>query len=115
MSDVRVKKSGAPVPSRPAEHIPGTRESTLSRRFLWWVLVAPFVGFALAGRVFNLGAEGQWDLWKAVVLGAPFAVGAYFGLRSLLKGFPGGWVGLIANFVLAALAIGMPISESLTG
>ena len=46
---------------------------------------------------------------------APFAVGAYFGLRSVLKGFRGGWVGLAANLVLAVLTIGMPIAESLTG
>jgi hypothetical protein len=43
---------------------------------------------------------------------APFAVGAYFGLRSVLKGFRGGWVGLAANLVLAVLTIGMPIAES---
>ena len=76
------------------------------------------VGFALAGRVFTLGADGEWELWKATVLGAlmmaPFAVGAYFGLRSILKGFVAGWVGLAANLVLGALAIGMPIAESLT-
>jgi hypothetical protein len=46
---------------------------------------------------------------------APFVVGAYFGLRSVLRGFGGGWVGLAANLVLAVLAIGMPIAESLTG
>lgn len=77
-----------------------------------------FVGFVLAGRIFDLGADGDWEPWKAALLGAllmtPFAVGAYFGLRSVLKGFRGGWVGLAANFALAALAIGMPIAESLT-
>jgi hypothetical protein len=81
--------------------------------------VAPFVGFTLAERVFDLGAEGDWELWKAALLGAllmaPFAVGVYLGLRSVLKGFRGGWVGLAANLVLGVLAIGMPIAESLTG
>jgi hypothetical protein len=81
--------------------------------------VAPFVGFALAGRVFNLGSEGDWEPWKAAVLGfslmTPFAIGAYLGARSVWKGFKGGWVGLIANLVLGALAVGMPISESLNG
>jgi hypothetical protein len=65
-----------------------------------------------------LGAEGDWELWKAVILGAtltaPFAVGAYFGFRSVLKGFRGGWVGLVANLVLAALAFGMPVGEALS-
>jgi len=46
---------------------------------------------------------------------APFVVGVYLGLRSVLKGFQGGWVGLAANLVLGVLAIGMPIAESLTG
>ena len=46
---------------------------------------------------------------------APFAVGAYLGLRSVLKGFRGSWVGLAATLVLGVLAIGMPIAESLTG
>ena len=49
------------------------------------------------------------------LLMAPFAVGAYLGLRSVLKGFRRGWVGLAANLVLGVLAIGMPIAESLTG
>ena len=40
---------------------------------------------------------------------APFAVGAYFGLRSVLKGYRRGWASLVANLVLVALAIGMPI------
>jgi len=43
------------------------------------------------------------------------AVGAYLGLRSVLKGFRGGWAGLAANLVLGVLAIGMPIAEFLTG
>lgn len=117
MRDVRVEiRPHAPSP--PAEHRPGYHEWKLSGYFLLWVLAAPFVGFALAGWVFNLGAEGDWEVWKAAVLGtlmmAPFAVGAYFGLRSVLKGFGRGWVFLAANLVLAAVAIGLPISESLT-
>jgi hypothetical protein len=37
------------------------------------------------------------------------------GFRSVRRGFRGGWAVLAANTVLAALAIGMPLSESLTG
>ena len=40
-----------------------------SRYFLLWLPVAPFVGFTLAETVFDLGAEGDWDLWKAAILG----------------------------------------------
>lgn len=118
MSSVRVPSGAASPPPSP-EEVPGARESRLSRYCLWWLLAGPLVGFALAGRVFDLGAEGGWEFWKAAVLGAllmtPFAVGTYFGLLSVRKGFRGGWVGLLANLLLAALAIGMPIGESLTG
>lgn len=89
MSHVRVPPRAVSQP-KPAEE-PGAREAKLSRRFLWWLLAAPFVGFALAGRVLKL-TEGDWETWKAAVLGllmmAPFAVGAYVGLRSVLKRVP---------------------------
>lgn len=111
--------TGRPSPPSPDGHRPGARESRQSRYCLLWVLVAPLIGFVLAERVFNLGPEGAWELWKAALLGAvlmtPFAIGACLGLRAVLKGFRGGWVGLIANLVLAVLAIGMPVLESLTG
>jgi len=99
--------------------MPGARESRLSLYFLLWVLAAPFVGFVLAGRVFDLGAAGDWELWKAAIIGAlmmgPFALGAYFGLRAVLKRCLRGWVGLVGNLILGMLAIGMPIWEGATG
>jgi hypothetical protein len=118
MNDVRVE-ARRPARAAPAERRPGYREYRLSASFLLWILAAPFVGFALAGWVFRLGAEGDWEVWKAVALGAlmmaPFAVGASFGLRSVLKGLRRAWVPLTANLVLGALAIGMPTWEALTG
>ena len=103
----------------PGDRRPGAREARLSRYCLLWLLAAPFVGLVLAETVFDLGPAGRWELWRAALLGtllmAPFAVGAYFGLRSVLKGFRGGWVSFVANLVLVALAIGMPIWESLAG
>ena len=118
MSDIRVPKRVPRTPSS-AEHRPGARESKRSLYWALWALAAPFVGFVLAETIFNLRAQWDWELWKAVVLGtlmmAPFAVGAYFGLRSVLSGFRGGWIGLIANLALAAVAIGMPISEAMAG
>src|SRR5215207_298518 len=92
MSAIRVP-SGTASPSSPIGFIPGARESKLSRYFLLWLPVAPFVGFTLAETVFDLGAEGDWEPWNAALLRAllmaPFAVGAYLGLRSILKGFRG--------------------------
>lgn len=103
----------------PGDRRPGAREARLSRYCLLWLLAAPLVGLVLAETVFDLGPAGRWELWRAALLGtllmAPFAVGAYFGLRSVLKGFRGGWASLVANLVLVALAIGMPIWESLAG
>lgn len=115
MSAVHVR-SGAPGSSSPPR--PGARESRIARYFLLWLFAAPFVGFVLAGRVFDLGTQGDWEIWKAAMIGGllaiPFAVGAYFGVRSVLKGVSGGWVGVVANVVLALLAIVMPAFEALT-
>jgi hypothetical protein len=123
ITDARVSGArvlaGRPSPPTPDGHKPGSRESRRSRYCLLWVLVAPLIGFVLAESVFNLGPEGEWELWKAAALGAllmtPFALGAYLGARAVRKGCRGGWVGLVANLVLAVLAIGMPVLESLTG
>lgn len=115
MSAVRVGSE----PSRAGTPRPGTHESSLSLFFLLWLIGAPFMGFVLAGdQAFDLGARGDWEVWKAAVIGGmlaiPFAVGAYFGLRAVLKRCASGWIGLVANTVLAVLAIGMPILEALT-
>lgn len=97
---------------------PGARESRIARYFLLWLLAAPFVGFVLAGRVFDLGAQGDWEVWKAAVIGGllaiPFVVGACFGVGSVMKGFSGGRIGLVGNVALGLLAIVMPIFEALT-
>jgi hypothetical protein len=108
--------SGAPGTSSPPQT--GARESRIARYFLLWLLAAPFLGFVLAGRVFDLGAQGDWEVWKAAMIGGllaiPFVVGTYFGVRSVLKGFSGGWIGLVGNVALGLLAIVMPIFEALT-
>lgn len=116
MNTTHVPSSAWRTPSSPR---PGARESRIARFFLLWLLVAPILGFALAGRVFDLGARGDWEVWKAVVVGGllaiPFAIGAYFGVRSVLRGFSGGWVGLLGNAALGLVAIVMPTVEALTG
>ena len=117
MSSVRVRSSINRTPGRTGA--PGARDSRLSRYCLLWFLVAPFAGFALAGRVFRLGTDGvDWETWKAASLGGilaiPYTIGAFLGLRAVLKGFRGGWVGLVANTVLGVLSLVMPITESMT-
>jgi hypothetical protein len=97
----------------------GARDARISLYFLLWVVAAPFVGFLLAGdRMLDLGVSGDWEVWKAAVIGGllaiPFGLGAYFGLRAVMRRFSIGWVGLLANVGLALLAIGMPIFEALT-
>jgi hypothetical protein len=115
MNAVHVK-SGAPRTSSPPQA--GARESRIARYFLFWLLASPLLGFVLAGRVFDLGAQGDWEVWKAAVIGGllaiPFLAGAYFGVRSVLKGFSGGWIGLVGNVALSLLAIVMPVFEALT-
>ena len=115
MSAVQVR-SGPPRAGAPRA---GGREARISLYFLLWLVAAPFVGFMLAGdHVFDLGARGDWETWKAAVIGGllaiPFAVGASFGLRAVRKRFMGGWIGFGLNAVLALLAISMPVFEALT-
>lgn len=116
MSTTRVRSDVQMAPSPPR---PGARESRIARYFLLWLLVAPIVGFGLAGRVFDLGAQGDWEVWKAALIGGllaiPFAVGASFGVRSVTKGCVGGWVGLVGNVALGLAAVVAPIAEALTG
>jgi hypothetical protein len=115
MSTTDVRSGAQRTPSRPR---PGARESRIARYFLLWLLAAPILGFVLAGRVFDLGAQGYWEVWKAALVGGllaiPFAVGAYFGVRSVLMGFSGGWVGFVGNVALGLVAIVMPIVETFT-
>ena len=94
---------------------PRAREAWPSRYCQLWLLAAPFAGLVLAETVFDLGPAGRWELWKAALLGTllmtPFAVGAYFGLRSGLKGYRGGWAGKGAGLRLWKVATGEPVGD----
>jgi len=95
----------------------GDRDARASFVCLLWVLVAPLFGVLLAEGVFQLGETDDWELWKAAVLGLvlmmPFAVGAYLGVRGARRGHRKAWIGAVGNLLLAALAVGMPVAESL--
>jgi hypothetical protein len=98
-------------------HRPDNLGSTAARRsltVLWWIPLSPIVGFAAAG----LFLAESWPLWQviplAIVLAAPFAAGAFYGLQAVRHGDRRGWIGLVLHTAFALLAIAMPISESLT-
>jgi hypothetical protein len=92
----------------------GTTAARRSLTLLWWIPLGPIVGFAAAGLLL---AE-TWPLWQviplALLLAAPFAVGAFYGLQAVRHGDRRGWPGLLVHTAFALLAIVMPISESLT-
>jgi hypothetical protein len=106
-----VKKK--PAPASPAF---GEAEGAARRslRLLWWVPLSPIVGFLVA----NLFLAESWPLWQvvplAVVLAAPFGVGAYYGLRAVRLGEGKGWIGLSLHLVFMLIALVMPIIEALT-
>jgi hypothetical protein len=85
-----------------------------SLRLLWWVPLSPIVGFLVA----DLFLAESWPLWQvvplAVVLAAPFGVGAYSGLRAVRLGEGKGWIGLSLHLVFMLVALVMPITEALT-
>ena len=61
---------GSGVAARVSTRQPGSRESRVSLYLLLWLIAAPFVGFVLAGdQVFDVGARGDWEVWKAAVIG----------------------------------------------
>lgn len=86
----------------------------MSLRLLWWLPVAPIVGFLLG----SLFLSESWPLWQVIplviVLAAPFAVGAFFGVSAIRFHDKRGWIGLILHQTLMTVAIVMPISENLS-
>lgn len=89
-----------------------TPEGRRSLLLLWWIPLSPIVGFLLGSAVLS----EPWPLWQviplALVLAAPFAAGAVYGFRAIRGHDRTGWVGLIVHVAMMAVAIVMPISES---
>ena len=85
-----------------------------SLQLLWWIPLAPIVGFFLG----SLFLAESWPLWQviplALVLAAPFGIGVVYGYSALRHHDRTGWVGLILNLALMLVAIVMPISESIS-
>ena len=83
-----------------------------SLQLLWWIPLAPIVGFLLGSLILS----DSWPLWQviplALVLAAPFAVGALYGWSAIRRHDRTGWVGLVLPVVMMVVAIVTPISES---
>jgi hypothetical protein len=81
---------------------------------LWWLPLSPIVGFLLGSLILS----ESWPLWQvvplAMLLAAPFVVGALYGYAAIRRGDGMGWVGLLIHLSLALVAILMPISESIS-
>jgi hypothetical protein len=89
-------------------------QAARSFRLLWWVVLGPIVGFMLG----SLFLSESWPLWQviplALVLAAPFAVGAFYGFAAIRRHDRTGWFGFVMHLTLMIVAIVMPISESLS-
>ena len=85
-----------------------------SLRLLWWIPLSPIVGFLLGSLVL---AE-SWPLWQvlplALLLAAPFVVGALYAYAAIRSHDRTGWVTLALHLAMAIVAIVMPISESIS-
>lgn len=98
----------------PPETRTAHRAAQTSLRLLWWIPLSPLVGFVAA----SWFLADDWPLWQvlplAMILAAPFAVGAYQGLRAIRFGDRRGWIGAVVHITFLVVALVLPITESLT-
>ncbi|HET8739983.1 MAG TPA: hypothetical protein VFO17_09645 [Acidimicrobiia bacterium] len=91
----------------------GERWARISLQLLWWAPLSAVVGFVAASWFLS----ESWPLWQvlplASILAAPFAAGAYYGVRAVRAGVRQGWFGLIPHLLLVVTALVMPLMEAL--
>jgi hypothetical protein len=84
-----------------------------SLQLLWWIPLSPIVGFLLGSLILS----ESWRLWQviplALVLAAPFVVGAVYAYCAIRRHDRTGWVGLVVHLAMTIVAIVMPIGESI--
>ncbi len=89
-------------------------QSRRSLQLLWWIPLSPIVGFILG----SLFLSESWPLWQvvplALLLAAPFVVGALYAFAAIRHHDRTGWVGLILHVAMTFIAIVLPISESMS-
>lgn len=97
-----------------AEAPSGSPQARRSLQLLWWIPLSPIVGFLLGSLILS----ESWPLWQviplALVLAAPFVVGAVYGYAAIRRDDRTGWVGLVLHLAMAIVAIVVPISESIS-
>jgi hypothetical protein len=89
-------------------------EARRSLQLLWWIPLSPIVGFLLGSLILS----ESWPLWQviplALLLAAPFVVGALYAYAAIRHHDRTGWIGLIPHLAMTIVAIVMPISESIS-
>jgi hypothetical protein len=92
----------------------GSSQARRSLQLLWWIPLSLIVGFLLGSLILS----ESWPLWQviplALVLAAPFVIGALYGYTAIRHGDRTGWVGLVVHVAMTIIAIVMPISESIS-
>lgn len=89
-------------------------EARRSLHLLWWIPLSPIAGFLLGSLILS----ESWPLWQvlplALLLAAPFVVGALYAYAAIRGRDRTGWVLLVLHLAMAIVAIAMPISESIS-
>jgi hypothetical protein len=97
-----------------AETSAGSQAAQTSLRLLWWIPLSPLIGFVAASWLL----ADDWPLWQVLPLGlilaAPFALGAFLGLRAIRLGDKRGWIGAVLHITFLVVALVLPITESMT-
>jgi hypothetical protein len=91
-----------------------TSQARRSFQLLWWIPLSPIVGFLLGSWLLS----ESWPLWQviplALVLAAPFVIGARYAYAAIQRHDRMGWIGLILHLAMTIVAIVVPISESIS-
>lgn len=85
-----------------------------SLQLLWWIPLSPIVGFLLGSLILSESWPLRQVIPLALVLAAPFVVGALYAYSAIRRHDRSGWVGLVLHLAMTTVAIVMPISESLS-